>query len=105
MEPGEYITTPALEILVASEVENEGCHELVILLWVHPLLEVGVSSGEYHRLFIAIVYTRFVFAASGGINQLQIFFVLLHHHGVSNIVQAGSCPRAAAMLTYGIICR
>lgn len=99
------VTTPELEILVASEVETEGCHELVILLWVHPLLEIGESSGEYHRLFVAIVYTRFVFAASGGINQLQIFFVLLHHHGVSNMVQAGSCHRAAAMLTYWIICR
>ena len=62
------VTTPALEILVASEVETEGSHELVILLWVHPLLEVGESSGKNHRLFIPIVCICFVFAASDGID-------------------------------------
>ena len=41
-------TTPALEILVASEVETEGSHELVVLLWEHVLLEVGKSSGVFH---------------------------------------------------------
>ena len=98
-------TTPALEILVAPEVEDEGSHELVILLWVHPLLEVGESSGEYHRLFIPKVYTRFVLAASGWINQTQILFILLQHHGVGNMVQAGSRHGAAAMLTYWIVYR
>ena len=44
------VTTSALEILVAPEVEDEGSHELVILLWVHPLLEVGESSGVYQEL-------------------------------------------------------
>ena len=70
------VTTSALEILVASEVEDEGCHELVILLWVHPLLEVGESSGEYHRLFVMIVCTSLVFAASGWIDQTKILFIL-----------------------------
>ena len=65
-----------LEILVASEVKDEGSHELVILLWVHTLLEVGESSGEYHRLFISIVCTCLVLAASGGIDQTQIFCML-----------------------------
>lgn len=99
------VTTSALEILVASEVENEGCHELVILLWEHVLLEVGESSGEYHRLFVAIVCTRFVLAASGWVNQTQILFILLHHHGVSNMVQAVSSHWTAAMLTYWIVYR
>ena len=97
------VTTPALEILVASEVETEGSHELVVLLWEHVLLEVGESSGEYHRFFVAIVYTRFVLAASGWIDQTQILFFLLHHHGVSNMAQASSSHRATAMLTYRII--
>ena len=99
------VTTSALEILVAPEVENEGCHKLVILLWEHMLLEVGESSGVFHWLFIAIVCTRFVLAASGWVNQTQILFILLHHHGVSNMVQAGCCHRAAAMLTYWIVYR
>ena len=99
------VTTSALEILVASEVKTEGCHELVILLWEHVLLEVGESSGEYHRLFVAIVCTRFVLAASGWVNQTQILFILLHPHGVSNMMQAGCCHRAAAMLTYWIVYR
>ena len=77
---------PTLEILVASEVETEGSHELVILLWVHSLLEVCESSGEYHRLFIPIVCTSFVLAASGGIDQTQILFILLHHHGVGYLM-------------------
>ena len=41
-------TKPALEILVASEVETEGSHELVVLLCEHMLLEVGESSGVFH---------------------------------------------------------
>ena len=61
------VTTPTLEILVASEVEDKGSHELVILLRVHPLLEVGETASEDHRLFIAIVCARFVLAASGGL--------------------------------------
>ena len=80
------VTTPALEILVASEVEDKGRHELVILLWVHLLLEVGESSGEYHRLFISIVCTCLVLAASGGIDQTQILCILLHHHGVGYLM-------------------
>ena len=99
------VTTSALEILVAPEVEDEGSHELVILLWVHPLFEVGESSGEYHRFFIPIVCTCFVLAASGWIDQTQILFILLHHHGVGNMVQTGSCHGAAAMLTHRIVCR
>lgn len=99
------VTTSALEILVASEVEDEGSHELVILLWVHPLLEVGESSGEYHWFFIPIVRTCLVLAASGGIDQTQILFILLHHHGVGYLMQAGSCLWAAAMLTYRIAYR
>ena len=97
------VTTSALEILVAPEVEDEGSHELVILLWVHPLLEVGESSGEYHRLFIPIVCTCLVLAASGGIDQTQILCILLQHHGVGYLMQAGSCLWAAAMLTYRIV--
>ena len=62
--------------MVASEVEDEGSHELVILLWVHMLLEVGETTGEYHGLFIPIVRTCLVFAASGGIDQTQIFCML-----------------------------
>ena len=61
------VTTPTLEILVASEVEDEGSHELVILLWVHPFLAIDESSGEYHRLFIPIICTCHVIAASGWI--------------------------------------
>ena len=48
-------TTPTLEILVASEVQNKGCHELVVLLWEHVLLEVGESSGESHGVEHLIV--------------------------------------------------
>ena len=44
------VTTSALEILVAPEVEDESSHKLVILLWVYPLLEVGESSGVYQEL-------------------------------------------------------
>ena len=62
------VATSALEILVASEVEDEGSHELVILLWVHPLLEVGESSGVGHRLAVPIVYTRLILTASGRID-------------------------------------
>ena len=32
------VTTSALEILVASEVENKCCHELFVLLWEDMLL-------------------------------------------------------------------
>lgn len=96
------IATPTLEILVASEVEDKGSHELVILLRVHPLLEVGETASEDHRLFIAIVCARFVLAASGGVDKMQILFILLHHHGVSHLVQTSSCHRATAMLTYWI---
>jgi hypothetical protein len=99
------VTTPTLEILVASEVEDEGSHELVILLWVHPLLEVGESSGEYHWLFIPIVCTCLVLAASGGIDQTHILFILLQQHRVGYLMQAGSCHRAVAMLTYRIVYR
>ena len=80
------VTTSALEILVAPEVEDESSHKLVILLWVHPLLEVGESSGEYHRLFIPIVCTYLVLAASGGIDQTQILCILPHHHGVGYLM-------------------
>ena len=97
------VTTSALEILVASEVETECSHELVILLWEHMLLEVGESSGEYHRLFVMIVCTSLVFAASGWIEQTKILFILLQHHGVSNMMQASSSHRATAMLTYRIV--
>ena len=72
--------------LLLAEVENEGCHELVILLWVHPLLEVGESSGEYHRFLIPIVCTCLVLAASGRIDQTQILCILLHHHGVGYLM-------------------
>ena len=61
------VAMSTLEILVASEVEDEGSHELVIQLWVHPFLAIGESSGEYHRLFIPIICTCHVIAASGWI--------------------------------------
>ena len=81
-------------------MENEGRHELVILLWVHPLLEIGESTGENHRFFIPIVCTYLVLTALGGINLMQILYMLLQHHGVSNMMQASSSHRAATMLTY-----
>ena len=99
----QNVATPTLEILVASEVEDEVRYELVILLWVHMLLEVGESSGENHRLFIPIVCTCLVLATSGGIDQTQILFVLLHEDGVGYLVQTGSRHGAAAMLTHRIV--
>ena len=51
------VTTPALEILVTSEVETEGSHELVVLLCEHMLLEVGESSGVFHWCRLALMLT------------------------------------------------
>lgn len=42
----QNVATSTLEILVASEVEDEGGHKLIILLRVHSLLKVGESFGE-----------------------------------------------------------
>ena len=50
------VTTFAFEIWVASEMENEGCHELVILLRVHPLLEFSESSGENQIHYVQTCY-------------------------------------------------
>lgn len=52
------VITPALEILVASEMETEGSNELVVLLWEHMLLEVGESSGGvFHGGRLALMLT------------------------------------------------
>ena len=97
--------TSALVVLVASEVENEGCHKLVVLLRIHVLLEVGEAFGKYYGLFISIVCACLVFAAFCRINQTQKLSILLQHHGVGNMVQARDCQRAVAMLAYGVVTR
>ena len=42
-----------LEILVTSEVADEQCHELGVLLWVHQLLDVHEALGKPHGLVIS----------------------------------------------------
>ena len=96
--------TPALVVLVASEVENEGCHKLVVLLRIHVLFEVCEASGKYYGLFISIIFTRFVFAAFCRINQTQILFIL-NQSGVGNLAQACGCHRAVVMFANGIVVR
>lgn len=53
----EDVATSALEVLVASELSDEYCHELVVLVGIHSLLEVGESFGKAYWIAVAIVGT------------------------------------------------
>ena len=44
------LAASSLEILVTSEVADKHRHELVILLGVHPLLDVHEAFGKPHGL-------------------------------------------------------
>lgn len=50
---------------------DEQCHERVILVGVHPLLEVHEALGKPYRLVIHIVWTVCLFAALRGIDEFQ----------------------------------
>ena len=58
-----YISSSALEVLVTSEVADKHRHELVILLGVHPLLEVHEAASKSHGLVTHIVWAVCLLAA------------------------------------------
>ena len=65
------LTAPSLEILVASEVADEQCHELVILVGVHPIFEIHEALGKPYGLVVHIVWTVCLLAALGGVDEFK----------------------------------
>ena len=61
----------ALEILVTSEVADEQRHELVILVGVHPFLEVHEAFGKPHGLVAHIMRAVCLLAALRGVDEIQ----------------------------------
>ena len=85
-------------------VADEQCHELVILVGVHPLLEVREALGKPHRLIAHIVWTVSLLAALGGIDEFQERAQLLMS-SIGQLPQAAVSHRAVGMQAERIACR
>ena len=92
-----YISSSALEVLVTSEVADKHRHELVILLGVHPLLDVHEAFGKPHGLVAHIVWAVCLLAALRGVDEIQVraqFFMT----AIGQLSEAAISPRAVVML-------
>lgn len=66
------VASPALEVLVASEVQDECGHELVVLPGQHVLLHVPEAPGISHGLAAGIEGAALVPGAERGIDEAQV---------------------------------
>ena len=98
------LTSSSLEVLVSSEVAGEQRHELVILVRVHPLLEVYESFGKSHGPVAYIVCAVCLLAALGGIDEFQECSQLLMP-AIGQLPQTGVGHRAVGMEAERIVCR
>lgn len=67
----DNLTSSAHEVLVAPEVADKQGHELVILVGIHPALEVHEAFGKSYGLVAHIVWAICLLAALGGVDELQ----------------------------------
>lgn len=95
------VASPTFVIGVASELAYENRRETVVLLGVHPLLEVGESAGVCDGLVAAEELALGILAALAWVHHTQDV-ILFQHHGINYLVQTGICHLTVAMLTYGI---
>ena len=83
---------------------DEQRHELVILVGVHPLLEVREASGKPYGLVAHIVWAVCLLAALGGVDEFQICTQLLMS-AKGQLPKAAVSHRAVIVETEWIACR
>lgn len=91
-----YVASSAFEVLIAPEVANEYRHEFVILIGVHPFLEIDEPLGKPDGFIANEVRTIRLLATLGGIDQFQECTQLLMS-AKSQLAQATVCHWAICM--------